>query len=158
MFGNGSVSKPAQPSASAPKRKPRQPKKEPAKPKNRLDQTFRTTKSKATVSLKDLKTTTPRKPPSEAGSSDLSSPIDLPNDFLSLPSLRPKNKVSKPVPLTVLTGPPNTDGTGAAWRAATGKAAESAPTTPTDDEMNAASGLGTISPISKPKSMGHLID
>jgi NAD-dependent histone deacetylase SIR2 len=158
MFGNGSVSKPAQPSASAPKRKPRQPKKEPAKPKNRLDQTFRTTKSTATVSLKDLKTTTPRKPPSEAGSSDLSSPIDLPNDFLSLPSLRPKNKVSKPVPLTVLTGPPNTDGTGAAWRAATGKAAESAPTTPTDDEMNAASGLGTISPISKPKSMGHLID
>ncbi|KAH6845231.1 DHS-like NAD/FAD-binding domain-containing protein [Chaetomium sp. MPI-CAGE-AT-0009] len=120
-FGKGGVSTTAQPSKpAAPKRKPRQTKKEPTKPKNRLDQTFRATKSTVVVPVKDVKTPQKR-PPSEADSSDLSSPIDLPADFLSLPSLRPKNKVTKSVPLTVLTGPPNTDNGGIVRRAGAGK-------------------------------------
>ncbi|KAK4154620.1 NAD-dependent protein deacetylase hst4 [Chaetomidium leptoderma] len=148
-FGNSAVSKPAgqsqpqQQKTAASKRKPRQPKKAPAKPKNRLDQTFRTTKSSttATVSLKDIKTPHKRPRSEEASdSSDLSSPIDMPNDFLSLPSLRPKNRVSKPAPLTILTGPPHTT------------------TTSTDDSLSLVVVAATISPTSKPKRMGHLID
>jgi NAD-dependent histone deacetylase SIR2 len=163
-FGKGSVSTTAQPpKPAAPKRKSRPAKKEPTKPRNRLDQTFRTTKSTTAVPLKDIKTPQKR-PPSEPDSSDLSSPIDLPADFLSLPSLRPKNRVTKSIPLTVLTGPPNTDNNGTIRRAGAGRSGKgeenmsssSPPTTPTE-ERNAAS-LGTISPTSKPRSMSHLID
>lgn len=153
-FGNAGVSKPAKPQKAAPKRKPRQPKKkEEAKPTNRLDRTFRATKATAAApSLKDLKTPQKsRSPPSEADSSDLSSPIDMPNDFLSLPSLRPKNRVSKPAPLTILTGSPNKGGD-AGWGAG-----KDQPATPTE-ENSMPSSVGTISPTSKPKRMGHLID
>ncbi|KAK3301124.1 DHS-like NAD/FAD-binding domain-containing protein [Chaetomium fimeti] len=161
-FGKGGVSTSTQPKSAAPKRKPRQPKKEATRPKNRLDQTFRATKVAAAVPLKDVKTPQKR-PTSDPDSSDLSSPIDLPADFLSLPSLRPKNKVIKSAPLTVLTGPPNTDKGGAVRRAGAEKPgsgeenmSSSPPTTPAD-ETNPAS-LGTISPTSKPRSMSHLID
>jgi NAD-dependent histone deacetylase SIR2 len=151
-FGN---TKPSQPQKAAPKRKPRQPKTEAAKPTNRLDRTFRATNATATpVPLKDI--TTPQKkrsPPSEADSSDLSSPIDMPNDFLSLPSLRPKNRVGKQAPLTILTGSPNNsaDAGDAIWGAEKGQ-----PTTPTEE--NSAPTVGTISLTGKPKRMGHLID
>ncbi|KAL2256204.1 hypothetical protein VTK26DRAFT_2025 [Humicola hyalothermophila] len=118
VFGGSSASKkpdavsapPSKPTAA--KRKPRQPKKEQPRPKNRLDQTFRATKATvaAATTTKDAKTTPKKRgAPSdqEPYSSDLSSPIDLPNDFLGLPTLRPKDKVGKPAPLTVLPGPPN---------------------------------------------------
>jgi NAD-dependent histone deacetylase SIR2 len=77
----------------------------------------------------------------------------MPNDFLSLPSLRPKNRVGKQAPLTILTGSPNNsaDAGGAVWGAEKGQ-----PTTPTEE--NSAPTVGTISPTSKPKTMGHLID
>ena len=156
----GSTSNPP-PRKAPPKRKPKQSKKDAAlpKPKNRLDQTFRSTKSTTIpVSLKDIPYKTPQKaPPSPTAASDsssLSSPIDMPADFLALPTLRPKNKVSKPAPLTVLPGPPNCNpGGGIPWAAG--------PQTPTrlvggcevKEEM-----VLTISPGSKPKSMGHLID
>ncbi|KAK4242362.1 NAD-dependent protein deacetylase hst4 [Achaetomium macrosporum] len=138
----------------APKRKPRQPKKEPAKPKNRLDRKFKTTKSSA-VPVKDIKTPRTRTP-SEADSSDLSSPIDLPSDFLGLPSLRPENRVSKPAPLTVLPGPLNVE----AWEAgvAERKGLSDRPRTPTETVVTGYASMGTISPTSKPRSMGHLID
>lgn len=130
-FGKPGASKaPAAAAASDPqptgtaaaKRKPRQTRKKepPAKPKNRLDQTFRTTK--ATVSAGDsglLKTPQPkkkRKLATDAGpgadadhhsSSDLSSPppiADLPSDFLGLPSLRPANTTS-PKPAAAAASP-----------------------------------------------------
>ncbi|KAL2182527.1 DHS-like NAD/FAD-binding domain-containing protein [Thermothelomyces heterothallicus CBS 203.75] len=157
-FGNGLPSKPTQPSKKAPaKRKSRQPKREPAKPKNRLDQTFRATKASAAAPLKDAQT--PQKqPPSDPYSSDLSSPLDLPNDFVSLPSLRPENKVGNVAPLTILTKPPDADGYAAAWQPGR-KGEDGTLTTPTEDSSsNAAAALGTISPRSKPRSMGHLID
>lgn len=160
-------SKPAQPSKAPAKRKPRQPKKEPAKPRNRLDQAFRATKASAAAAapLKEAKTPQKQKqPPSDPYSSDLSSPLDLPNDYVSLPSLRPgseNNKNSRvgkpatapaPAPLTILTKPPD---------AATAAAAVAvAPATPIEEDSGdaAVATLGTISPRSKPKSMGHLID
>ncbi|KAK4250821.1 DHS-like NAD/FAD-binding domain-containing protein [Corynascus novoguineensis] len=155
-FSNGVTSKPAQTSKPASKRKPRQPKKEPTKPKNRLDQTFRATKASAAAPFKDVKTPEKRAP-SEADSSDLSSPIDLPSDFLSLPSLRPQNRVSKVAPLTILTKPPDADDSLAAC-GATKAGGAGTPTTPTTGEPNGAVAVGTISPRSKPRSMGHLID
>jgi NAD-dependent histone deacetylase SIR2 len=158
-FGSAGASKtPAAGSAStqkpAPKRKARQPKKEQTKPKNRLDRTFKTTKT-AAVPLKDVKT--PRKQtPSEADSSDLSSPMDLPNDFLGLPSLRPQNRTNKPAALTVLPGPPNVG----AWEVgvADGKESSDRPRTPTETADTRCASVGTISPTSKPRSMSHLID
>ncbi|KAK3901482.1 NAD-dependent protein deacetylase hst4 [Staphylotrichum tortipilum] len=147
-FGNP---KPAQPQmAAAPtKRKPRQPKKEPAskKPQNRLDQTFRATKSTAPVKQEKHAAKTPQKrpPPSSlSDSSDLSSPIDMPDpaDLAGLPSLRPKNRTVKPAPLTVLPGAPN--------------GAAGGPRTPT--EGKGAAEAVTISPVSKPRSLAHLID
>lgn len=169
-FG-GSSKAAAPPQKPAPtKRKPRQPKKQAApKPKNRLDQTFRAVKSSATAptSLKEKDLQTPQKStPSttaaaaadDSDSSALSSPIDMPPDadYLGLPSLRPKNRVSKPAPLTVLPGPPNDKcGSGAAsWQQQPGAAP---PRTPTEGKEMGLS-EGTISPGSKPKSMGHLID
>ncbi|KAK4143242.1 DHS-like NAD/FAD-binding domain-containing protein [Dichotomopilus funicola] len=152
LFANGAPSTAAQPSATtttkAPTKpkKPRQPKKAPAKPQNRVDQAFRTTKAAAALPLKDIKILD-QGPPSEAGSSDLSSPVDVPSDFLSLPSLRPTNSVPHSSPLTVLTGPPNTDGS----------VAKRMPDTPAR-ETKMVPALGTISPTSKPRSMGHLID
>lgn len=151
-FGNVKASQPAK---APTKRKPRQPKKESAaKPKNRLDQTFRATKS-TTIPLNQKKDAakTPQKPPpsSSFSDSDLSSPIDMPADFSSadlssLPSLRPKNKAVKPAPLTVLPGAPNGNAGGG-------------PRTPTEGE--GGKGLRedvTISPGSKPRSLAHLID
>ncbi|KAL1843022.1 hypothetical protein VTJ49DRAFT_3336 [Mycothermus thermophilus] len=111
-FGN---SKPVQTqkAATAPKRKSRPSKKsEPApKPKNRLDQTFRATKATAATSTKaapkDVETPRKRSPsdeiPDSSDLSDLSSPIDPPSDFLSLPVLRPANRVAKSAPLTIPT-------------------------------------------------------
>jgi len=171
----GSISKAAAPPQKrAPtKRKPRQPKKEPApKPRNRLNQTFRATKSTAEpASLEDLKTPQKQKPtPSSAAaaaaaaaaddsdSSALSSPIDIPpgadvDHAIGLPSLRPKNRVGKLSPLTVLPGPPNDGGGSAAcWPGVS-------PRTPTEGKAMVGLPEGvTISPGSKPKSMGHLID
>jgi NAD-dependent histone deacetylase SIR2 len=153
VFGNSAPSKNSDlasdplPKATAAKRKPRQPKKEKPKPKNRLDQTFKATKA---ISVRDTKTPQKKVLPPDSDSSDLSSPIDLPNDFLSLPSLRPVNRVNKPAPLTVLPGPPNISDP---W----GTGSSSSPKTPTTEE-GYGSTAATISPRSKPKSMGHLID
>ncbi|KXX77026.1 NAD-dependent protein deacetylase hst4 [Madurella mycetomatis] len=148
--------KPASTSSQKPgpsKRKPRQPKKEPAKPKNRLDQTFKTTK---TLAVRDAKTQ--HKQPAQDPDSDLSSPTDSPSDFLGLPSLRPANRMHKPAPLTVPPTPETGDLSGA-WGTA------SPPRTPTATTIvatgcaaAAVSVAGTISPTSKPRSMGHLID
>lgn len=159
-FGGSSTSKKPAAASAAPskptaaKRKPRQPKKELSKPKNRLDQTFKA--SKATISTTATKhTKTPQKkktPDQDPYSSDLSSPIDLPNDFLGLPTLRPKDKAGKPTPLTVLPGPPNVSDL----------AASGSPRTPTRAKEGTVDEYfpkeATISPTSKPKSMGHLID
>ncbi len=146
------IPKATQPQKAAPaKRKPRQKKEPAAKPKNRLDQTFRATKSTTTTTIKQEKnidTKTPQKPPrssipnSQSDSSPLSSPIDIPADISSLPSLRPKNKPAKPAPLTVLPGAPN----------------EAGPRTPTEGESEKVLGEVTISPVSKPRSLAHLID
>ncbi|AEO65864.1 uncharacterized protein THITE_35412 [Thermothielavioides terrestris NRRL 8126] len=150
----------APPQKPAPKRKPRAPKKEPIKPKNRIDRTFRTTKSSAALPLKDKDPKRPQKqhqPASKADSSNSSS-----SSALSLPSLRPKNRVGKPAPLTVLPGPPNI-ATAGAWPTKTGGSASTStssppPKTPTGPPDRAGQSAGTISPGSKPRSMGHLID
>jgi NAD-dependent histone deacetylase SIR2 len=158
VFGSSAASRPTtRPQKAAPaKRKPRQPKKEPARPKNRLDQTFRTTKAATAVSLKDTKTP-PKRAASEADSSDLSSPLDLPSDSAGgLPSLRPKARVSKPAPLTVLTRPPNGSDVGAVW--AEGKGTPPGPPRTPTENTNMVVPAATISPTSKPRSMGHLID
>ncbi|KAK4132629.1 DHS-like NAD/FAD-binding domain-containing protein [Trichocladium antarcticum] len=137
-FGNPAAPPPHR-AATAAKRKPRQPKKkETPKPRNRLDQTFKATKA---LSARDTKKT-PRKTqlPPDPDSSDLSSPLDLPNDFCSLPSLRPVNRAHKPAALTVLPGPPDVGdpyGFGAA-----------------SSPMTAA----TVSPVSKPEAMANLLD
>ncbi|CAP69556.1 uncharacterized protein PODANS_1_12140 [Podospora anserina S mat+] len=119
---------------AAPKRKPRQPKKAAPKPKNRINQTFKATKA---VPIREIKT--PKKQFLDPDSSDLSSPPD--DSPAGLPSLRPKDQVRRPEPLVLpaagLTSSP--------------------PTTPTNQEF-VASAMKTISPGSKPRSMGHLID
>lgn len=149
--------KPASASSQKPspsKRKPRQPKKEPAKPKNRLDQTFKTTK---TLAVRDAKTQH-KQPAQGLDSSGLSSPTDLPSDFLGLPSLRPANKMHKPAPLTVPPTPETGDLSGT-WGTAS---PPRTPTATTIATMECAAAVvtaaGTISPTSKPRSMDHLID
>ncbi|KAK4101690.1 DHS-like NAD/FAD-binding domain-containing protein [Parathielavia hyrcaniae] len=179
-FGNSAVSKSAaaQPQKAAPtKRKPRQPKKEPVKPKNRLDQTFRTTKAAAAAAVppknnNNNNAKTPQKRPSPGGeeeadscSSNLSSPLDLLSDFLSLPSLRPTPRAGKkPAPLIVPTRPPGPNGAAFGWategKGTTASASEPprTPTENTDSADDAPGAAGTISPTSKPRSMGHLIN
>ncbi|KAK4128202.1 DHS-like NAD/FAD-binding domain-containing protein [Parathielavia appendiculata] len=180
VFGNSAVSKPAaKPRKGATnKRNPRQPKKEPIKPRNRLDQTFRTIKAAAAAAVpskdKDNAKTPQNRPSSEeeadSSSSDLSSPLDLPGDYLSLPSLRPTPSVGKkPSPLKVSPHPPPSNSSGPlgalGWAAAEGKgtaasASSEPPRTPTENTNadNAPGVAATISPKSKPRSMGHLID
>ncbi|KAK3990322.1 DHS-like NAD/FAD-binding domain-containing protein [Cladorrhinum sp. PSN332] len=158
LFGNAKDkdAAPKPPTKKAPaKRKPRQPKKEPVKPKTTVKMTFRATKAVAAGSgakaaaLKEESVITPAKkqhPVDDPDSSDLSSPIDLPSDFSGLlPSLRPKDRVvRKPTPITVQT---NHD---------LDSFVSSPPTTPVTTTLVQAT--ATISPGSKPRSMGHLID
>jgi NAD-dependent histone deacetylase SIR2 len=162
---NSPLSPSAQKKPAAPaKRKPHQPSKnkEPAgvKPKNRLDQTFKTTKTTAVAATGGKDAKTPHKRKDSNSSSDLSSPPDhLPSDnFFGLPSLRPQNRAHKPAPLTVLPPPPpsgsNGSGMDGFW-----KGGSSPPQTPTTAwACDLAAPAGTISPTSKPRSMGHLID
>ncbi|KAK4173011.1 DHS-like NAD/FAD-binding domain-containing protein [Triangularia setosa] len=119
---------------AAPKKKPRQPKKAAPKSTNRINQTFKATKM---VSIRETKT--PQKQFLDSESSDLSSPPD--DSPGGLPSLRPKDVVRRPAPLTIPAG----------------GFTSSPPTTPTSQEF-AASAVKTISPGSKPRSMGHLIE
>ncbi|KAK4190529.1 DHS-like NAD/FAD-binding domain-containing protein [Podospora australis] len=131
---------------SAPKRKPRQPKKENSKPKNTVSQIFKATKA---VSVRDTKT--PRKQVLDPDSSDLSSPPDLPSDFSGrreLPSLRPGEKTARPAPIMVVPRPSQGD----VEQITSGS---SPPITPVTAQSSA---VDTISPGSKPRSMGHLID
>ncbi|KAK4195171.1 DHS-like NAD/FAD-binding domain-containing protein [Triangularia verruculosa] len=137
-FGAAKAKEPAPaPQKAAPKRKPRQPKKAAPKPTNRIKNTFKATKA-VSASAKDTKT--PRKQFVDPDSSDLSSPPDGDSPG-GLPSLRPKDNARRPTPLVLpaagLTSSP--------------------PITPTAQEF-AASAMETISPGSKPRSMGHLID
>ncbi|KAK1837280.1 NAD-dependent protein deacetylase hst4 [Podospora conica] len=114
-------------------RKPRQPKKAAAKPKNRLDQTFKTQKIAAPMS----KQTPKRQIPLDPDSSDLSSPPDISTTFTSgLPALRPPTASQRPSPpFQVEKGPmPNSPPVGyPAWHG------------------------DTVSPTSKPRLMDHLI-
>ncbi|KAL2158525.1 hypothetical protein VTH06DRAFT_4292 [Thermothelomyces fergusii] len=142
-FGNGLPSKPAQPA------------KAPAGPDVPRHQGQR----RGAPPPKDV-IKTPRKqppsPPDPYSSSDLSSPLGLPDDLAGLPSLRPEeSKAGKAAPLAILTKPPDADGHAAA-RLRKRKAESGAPVTPTEDSNPAA--LGTVSPRSKPRSMCHLID
>ncbi len=152
----GGSSNPA-PRKALPKQKPRQSKKDRAAPKhqNPLNQAFRTTKSTTTPASKDVVNKTPQKRPASpsaaSDSSALSSPVDMPDDDdLALPTLRPKNRVSKPAPLTVPPGPPNGMPASVPW------AVE--PRTPTTSAFDGQEKVLTISPGSKPRCMGHLID
>ncbi|KAK0729359.1 DHS-like NAD/FAD-binding domain-containing protein [Apiosordaria backusii] len=135
-FGTAKANESAPASQKAgPKRKPRQPKKAAPKPTNRINQTFKATKA---VSAKETKA--PQKQFLDPDSSDLSSaPDDSPPG--GLPSLRPKDYVRRPAPLVVPAA----------------GCTSSPPRTPTTQEF-AASAIKTISPGSKPRSMGHLID
>ncbi|KAK5652558.1 hypothetical protein OQA88_10319 [Cercophora sp. LCS_1] len=124
----------------APQRKSRQSKKEVVLPKGRVDRAFKSTK----VVVPGANKTPQKQLFTEADSSDLSSPLDLPDNFAtSLPSLRPKSNYRATQPIKIESGVPPSDGFGS-----------SPPTTPI---MGRAS-LETISPKSKPRSMGHLID
>ncbi|KAK4168614.1 DHS-like NAD/FAD-binding domain-containing protein [Cladorrhinum sp. PSN259] len=159
LFGNAENNKdsaPVPPTRKAPvKHKPRQPKKEPVKPKNTVNMAFRATKAvairdtKKTSALKEESVTPAKKQsPLDSDSSDLSSPIDMPGDFSELlPSLRPKERVvRRPAPITVQKPDIGSD---------TDSFNSSPPTTPATMLTQATA---TISPGSKPRSMGHLID
>ena len=125
------------------RRKPRQPKKEAAKPRNRLDQAFKATKVMAPTSKQ-----TPKKQVLlDLDSSDLSSPPNIPAEFaLGLPSLRPgvglrSSELMKAE--DILASSELEPG-----------AASSRPGTP----IRLHRTLETVLPMSKPRSMDHLID
>lgn len=130
LFG-ASGAKPKAPRKPA-ARKPRQPKKSAVKPKNRLDQTFKTQKVAAPMS----KQTPKRQIPIDPDSSDLSSPPDIFTTFTSsLPALRPPRSQRLSPPFQVAKGPmPSSPPMGYPIRAA-----------------------DTILPTSKPRLMDHLI-
>lgn len=123
-------------------RKPRQPKQDAkAKPKNALTKSFKATKNTVSVSVK-----TPIKQiKSDPESSDFSPPPMDAQDGLSfgLPSLRPSNGLKKDISTIKTEG-------------------ESSPNEIdshlVSNELDVASRRDTISPKSKPRSMGHLID
>lgn len=119
------------------------PKKEKTKPKNGLNLTFKATKN---VSGPEKQTVTPKKEPdSEPYSSDLSSPIDYPDDF-GLPSLRPFVKAPEAIKYHIEFGQSPVEGDVCPR-----------PSTPPPRERRDST-TATISPNSKPRSMGHLID
>ncbi|KAK4232269.1 DHS-like NAD/FAD-binding domain-containing protein [Podospora fimiseda] len=161
LFGNGKdkppKAVPVPPTKKvAAKRKTRQPKKEPSQAKNTVNMVFRATKTatarsetKAAALKEQMVTLTPVKqqlPADDSDSSGLSSPMDLPADFDDLlPSLRPKERaVRRPTPIMVQT---NDDP--CAFTSST-------PTTPVTTTVPRP--VVTISPSSKPRCMGHLIE
>jgi len=118
-------------------KKPRQTKKEAVRPKIGINQAFKATKNVATSGKP---TTLKKEIVDEPHSSDLSSPDDYPSDC-GLPSLRPLVKAPAPVVYHVETS---------------GNPIDAArPSTPTHRRTSSTE---TISPDSKPRSMGHLID
>jgi len=125
---------------SATQRKGQRSKKEVAKFNKRVDQAFKSTKAYAAPSGKGTPT---KQIVQEPDSSDLSSPLDLPDNFMSLPSLRPKAsyRVTPPMKVEICHRPDPYAGS-------------SSPTAPTLRYKTAE----TVSPTSKPRSMAHLID
>lgn len=125
-------------------RKSRKSKQEAPPAKNRLSQAFKA--SKVTISSGTGNKTPIKQLFTDPDSSDLSSPPhDLPDVFAtSLPSLRPKSSFRAAQPMKAASGFPPSDSF----------FGSSPPTTPTVGHAS----LETISPKSKPKAMGHLID
>ncbi|KAK3330203.1 DHS-like NAD/FAD-binding domain-containing protein [Apodospora peruviana] len=129
-------------------RKPRQPKKEPTKPRNTLNHTFRATKA---VAPNGRKTPKPLPVLDDVASSDLSSPPKMLDDFPSaLPSLRPTNKPAASIAIKRERSAAFGDDV-----VSTTIITSSPPLTPMREYITQPT---TISPGSKPRSMGHLID
>lgn len=146
--GNVKESTPAPvPEVPKAKRKPRQSKKkEPAKPRNTLNNAFKATKAVASDGKKNLQ----KQASVDIELPDMSSRVDLANGLSStLPSLRPMNKVKTPTALKSESLAIRRGGQISPF------ATSSPPTTPVTDTITSPK---TISPTSKPRAMGHLID
>lgn len=143
-------SNPTTPPRAAPTKRPRQPKKAvKSKPKIDLKQTFKATKrvSAPLAVAVEVKKEISLEPES---SSDHSSPIQIPMDIAAwgLPPLRPKAPPGDPMAYKLENEPSSSD--------LSFYTAPSLPTTPRMHQETVT--VETVSPNSKPHSMGHLID